>query len=92
MISFGGEKKKKSQATNCGYDWAGKVLQHLLPNVPGSNITEIGGKDEDWKRNGILRRFNQLEFIDWKDRLAIWKNGFLFSYGLDNFGYIFYPN
>jgi hypothetical protein len=36
-----------------------------LPNVPGSNITEIGGKDEDWKENGILRKFNQREFLDW---------------------------
>jgi len=58
-----------------------------LPNVPGSNITQIGPVDVKWKKHGILRKFNQNDFLDWKYRL----NPMEFT-GLDNFGYVFYPN
>lgn len=85
LISLGGEKR---QVSNCGYDWAGKVLNHLLPNVPGSNITEIMPPNDNWKDTGILRKFNQLEFLNWEERL----NPMLWSNGLDNYGYVFYPD
>lgn len=78
----------RDAVSNCGFDWAGMVLEKLLPNMPESNITEIGARDENWKKNGILRKFYQREFLDWKDRLnpTIWTNG------LDNYGFVFYPN
>lgn len=59
-----------------------------MPNVPGSNITEIFPPDDDWKDSGILRKFNQLEFLDWNERL----NPMIWSNGLDNYGYVYYPN
>lgn len=49
---------EKRTVSNCGYDWAGKVLNHLLPNIPGSNVTEIAPKFENWRKKGILRKFN----------------------------------
>lgn len=68
---------------NCGYDFAGEVLEHLLPNVVGSEVTEIQEKTEDWMSSGTLRKFDQKEFVDRK----VWEWS-----GLDEFGYIYYPN
>jgi hypothetical protein len=56
--------------------------------VPGSNITEIMPPNDNWKESGILRKFNQLEFLNWEERL----NPMLWSNGLDNYGYVFYPD
>ena len=33
---------------NCGWDFAGDVLNHLLPNVEGSTVTEVAERDLDW--------------------------------------------
>jgi hypothetical protein len=43
---------------NCGYDLAGDMLSHMLPNIVGSEITELAAKDTDWKNKGELRQFN----------------------------------
>jgi hypothetical protein len=78
--------------TNCAYDWAGKVLNYLIPNVTGSNVTAMNPKSEEdpdkWEKKGVLRKFNQKEFLDWSDRL----NPLVYTGGLDNYGYIYYPN
>lgn len=48
----------KPYITNCGYDLAGDMLSHMLPNIVGSEITELAAKDTDWKNKGELRQFN----------------------------------
>ena len=70
------------KVVNCGYDSAGEVLSFLLPNVENSTVTEIAERDLDWQSQGVLKKFNQKEFVD----LKLWK----FS-GFDDFGYVFYP-
>jgi hypothetical protein len=42
---------------NCGIDTAGKILSHLLVNMPGSTIDALNPKDDDWQSNGVLRLF-----------------------------------
>ena len=70
-----------NQLINCGYDAAGETLKFILPNIEGSDIT-VAPKDEDWESKGILRTFNQREFVD------LWN----WSYsGLADFGYVFFP-
>ena len=34
---------------NCGYDTAGEILRHLLPNIDGSSVL---GRDEEWMSKG----------------------------------------
>ena len=50
------------------YDGVGELLRHLLPNVPGSNITEllppVEGELLDWENYGELKEFDQNEFIE----------------------------
>lgn len=48
----------KPYVTNCGYDLAGDMLSHMLPNIVGSEITELAARDPDWKNKGELRQFN----------------------------------
>jgi hypothetical protein len=43
--------------SNCGYDTAGKVLDHLLTNLPSNAISSLEPMDEDWADKGVLRRF-----------------------------------
>jgi len=59
------------------------ILKHTLINVPNSNITALNPKTNDWMDKGILREFDQTEFID--------KDFFEFS-GLDDTGFFFTPN
>lgn len=33
---------------NNGYDSAGKILSHLLTNIPGSGVSELAPKDYDF--------------------------------------------
>jgi hypothetical protein len=33
---------------NFGWDFAGDALNHLLPNVEGSTVTEVAERDFDW--------------------------------------------
>lgn len=68
---------------NCGVDFAGDFLKFALPNIPNSNVTSIEDGDEDWESQGVIRKFSQKEFVDKK----VWQ----FS-GLDEFGYVFFPN
>lgn len=44
--------------SNCGYDAAGKVLEHLLTNVPTNPISSLSAMDSDWANNGVLRKFS----------------------------------
>lgn len=40
---------------NCGYDTAGDILRHTLPNIDGSVIE---AKDNDWMSKGVLQKFD----------------------------------
>jgi hypothetical protein len=33
---------------NCGYDAAGMILNHTLPNITGSTVTSLNERDTDW--------------------------------------------
>jgi hypothetical protein len=68
---------------NCGYDTAGNILKYLLPNIVNSTITEVNERTDDWRSQGIVKKFDQQEFVD----QAFWKHS-----GLDKYGYVFYPN
>lgn len=65
---------------NCGYDTAGDILRHTLPNIDGSVIQS---KDKDWTSNGVLQKFDQSEFID---------SSFFGYTGLAKYGFVYYPN
>jgi hypothetical protein len=41
--------------TNCGYDTAGDILRHTLPNIDGSVIADT---DHDWMTKGVLQKFD----------------------------------
>ena len=41
--------------TNCGYDTAGDILRHTLPNIDGSVIADT---DDDWMTKGVLQKFD----------------------------------
>jgi len=49
----------------CGFDTAGKILTHLLSNLPGSDFTKLNAKaaPEDWRQKGTIREFDQKEFF-----------------------------
>ena len=49
---------------NCGYDTAGEILKYLLPNIVNSTVTEIQDRTDDWRSQGIVKRFDQREFVD----------------------------
>ena len=71
---------------NCGEygtDGPGTILQHTLPNVPGSTITSLEPKNYDWRGLGVTKVFNQKEFVD---------AGMFIDSGLDDFGIVFIPN
>jgi hypothetical protein len=68
------------------YDGVGELLRHLLPNVPGSNITEllppVEGELLDWEKYGELKEFDQNEFIDNPEGKY---------HGMQDNGFVFYP-
>lgn len=64
-----------SRTQNCGVDTSGIILNTLLKGVPGSNIKELSPKTFNWQNKGIIKAFDQKEFID--------KEVFQYS-GLDN--------
>lgn len=67
---------------NNGFDSAGKILEHLLTNIPESGIDTLQPKDSEWASKGYYKKFNQKEFLD---------TGLFEVTGLQRFGYIFYP-
>ena len=65
---------------NCGFDTAGQILTHLLPNIDGSFIQ---AKDLDWMTKGQMMKFDQREFVD----------SWPFEYtGLADDGYVYFPD
>lgn len=67
-------------AENCGYDLAEHVLSYLYENLDPSFEMKKGLPN--WADLGVLRRYDQREFID-KD---------LPESGMNEFGLIYYPN
>lgn len=43
---------------NCEFDYAGKVLEHLLLNLPDSDVTELKPMDLEFREKGVLRKFS----------------------------------
>ena len=50
---------------NNGFDSAGKILGHLLTNIPETGMTELAPKDYDWESKGVFEKFRQHNFVDW---------------------------
>jgi len=65
---------------NCGFDTAGEILTHLLPNIDGSTVQP---KDLDWMSKGQMMKFDQTEFVEF------WDFGYT---GLAEDGYVYYPD
>ena len=42
------DKPENPFVSNCGFDFAGNVLRHLLPNVKDSNVTQVNDPEHDW--------------------------------------------
>jgi hypothetical protein len=59
------------------------LLKHTLLNIEGSTVTALEDKTDDWRSMGVLKTFDQSEFID----AHSWEYS-----GLDKEGYVFYPN
>ena len=80
-----GDCTETTKSHFCGYDTAGKILTHLLFNIIKSNVTEENWKPKfkDWASKGILKTFDQHEFVDYT---GDWKKTDI----KDN-GYIYYP-
>lgn len=70
--------------SNCGYDTAGKVLGHLLKNIPINPIKELKPAEADWMSKGVLRQFAQKEFLGDADVFT--------EPGFDANGWVYYPN
>jgi hypothetical protein len=53
----------------CGWDTAGRILIHLLWNLPSSGIDRGNwqGKAWDWENRGTLKPFDQHEFVTEKN-------------------------
>lgn len=70
----------------CGYDTAGKILKHLLFNLPKANVTEANfkGRIKDYASKGILKAFNQKEFIT--------TSGDPSKTEIKDVGYVYYPH
>ena len=49
---------------NGGFDTTGKILSHLLTNIPGSGVSSLAAKDYDWTTKGVYRKFRQHDFIE----------------------------
>jgi len=62
---------------------AGKILGHLLTNIPATGIDELAPKDLDFESKGVWRKFRQSEFTD---------AGWFDTTGFREYGFVFYPN
>ena len=49
---------------NNGFDSTGKILSHLLTNIPETGMTSLAPKEYAWKSKGVYRDFNQHEFTN----------------------------
>jgi hypothetical protein len=61
----------------------GKILSHLLTNIPAFDVSSLAAKDYDWRTKGVYRLFDQHELTD---------AGWFDTTGLAQYGFIFYPN
>ena len=61
---LGGEESIGLPVNNCGYDAAGKILTHLLTNIPATGIDKLAPKELDFEKLGVWRQFKQWEFTD----------------------------
>ena len=52
-----------SKSNPYGYDFIGKILQHLMSNIPGTGIKELKPMTESWQDQGIFTKFLQAEFV-----------------------------
>jgi len=66
----------------CGYDLTGKILSHLYTNATSNSISALEPMDNEWRSKGILRVFEQREFIDYR----LFKNPYM-----KREGFYFYP-
>ena len=70
--------------SNCGFDAAGNCLKHLLTNLETSPLAALKSKSENWKNEGVLKKFNQQEFLT---------DSSLFDYtGFGEEGWVYIPN
>ena len=63
---------------------AGNILKHLLTNLKADAVpvSDWSPGDTDWKSKGVLKKFQQSEFLDtW-----VWETD-----GLAPYGYVYYP-
>ena len=51
---------------HCGFDTAGKILNHLFSNIPGTNFTHLNPRPapEGWRQLGTIKEFDQHEFVE----------------------------
>ena len=80
-----GDCSPTTRSHYCGYDTAGKILQHLLFNIPKANVTERNFKPaiKDFRSKGVLKPFSQKEFISGNDDLT--------KSEIKDVGYVYYP-
>ena len=66
------------------YDMPKDLLTHVLSNIEFNSISTLNPSSADWQNLGVLRRFNQHEFVDAKPagRMS----------GLAKNGYVYYPD
>jgi hypothetical protein len=65
------------------YDSVGDMLGFVLKNLKYGKIDKLKPKDLNWRKNGVLRKFSQLDFVD----SPMWSDS-----GLAAYGYVYYPN
>lgn len=68
------------------YDMAGDLLSHILTNLETNSIASLNEANADWESAGVLRRFNQWEFVS---DVGMTKGK---SSGLAKYGYVYYPD
>ena len=56
--------KMENYPCNGQFDTTGKILSHLLTNIPAAGVETLADKDYDWASKGVYRKFNQYEFLD----------------------------
>ena len=70
--------------SNCAFDTAGRLLSHILTNLENSPIAALKPRNEKWQDAGVLKKFNQREFLE---------DVSIFDYsGLAIDGFIYIPN
>ena len=69
-----------------GWDEVGNILQHLMTNVPETQMGELKGMVNDWEVKGTLSQFSQAEFLpadyDFTNPIT----------SMQYYGYIYTPN